>query len=77
MTENASLPPGARSAEIVQLDRRRGERRDRRGHQAYTPEVVNLLRVCGAEVRAADGEPSPSAPAGDRRQPESGDAPRR
>jgi len=58
--------PEARSDVVVSLDRRRGERRDLRAGHGYPAEVLELLRVCGARLRAGDGAAAPVA-ANDRR----------
>jgi len=46
--------PSARRDVVVPLERRRTERRDAGADALYSREVLELLRVCGAPLRAGD-----------------------
>ena len=48
--------PSARLDVVVPLERRRTERRDAGAAGLYSREVLDLLRVCGASLRAGDAD---------------------
>jgi len=44
---------------VLRFERRRAQRRDAAAAPGYPPEVLALLRACGADVRAGDvGSPA-------------------
>jgi len=56
---------------VVPLERRRGERRGARPGEVHSPEVLALLRLCGAPLRAGD-EGDAASGSRDRRSANSG-----
>jgi len=59
--------PGSSRDVVVRLDRRRAERRGSGGDDLYSREVLDLLRVCGAPLRAADAAAASTHAAIERR----------
>lgn len=61
---------------MVPLERRRTERRDAGAEGLYSREVLDLLRVCGASLRAGDVDAGGSGRSAiEGRSVDGGDAP--
>jgi hypothetical protein len=60
---------------VVRLERRRGERRGSSGDALYSREVLDVLRVCGAPLRAGDAAPGSTHAPVERRRGGKGDEP--
>ena len=67
--------PGSSRDVVVRLDRRRAERRRSGGDDLYCREVLDLLRVCGAPLRAGDTRTASMHAAIERRARDGDDEP--